>query len=104
MNGDDARMQVGLDAVGGRELAAPFPHHAGSEARILEALDQAGDDVAKAADYLEKKKKAGIVTKDRVEKNAALDRDRKIFSSSRERSLYVVLKSLGLDDLAKEKL
>ncbi len=70
----------------------------------LEALDQAGDDVSEAADYLDKIKSAGILSKNRKEKNAALTRVRKIFSSSRERSLYVVLKSLGLDELAKEKL
>jgi hypothetical protein len=49
-------------------------------------------------------KKAGILVKDRAEKIAALERARKVFSSSRERSLFIVLKSLGLDDLAKEKL
>ena len=70
----------------------------------LEALENASDDVSGAADYLEKMKKSGIFVKDREERNAALDRARKIFSSSRERSLYIVLKSLGLDDLAKEKL
>ena len=70
----------------------------------LEALETAGDDVSDAADHLEKMKKAGFLVKHRAEKNAALDRARKVFSSSRERSLYIVLKSLGLDDLAKEKL
>ena len=70
----------------------------------LEALEFAEDDVAQAADYLEKKKPVGLLKKDRVERNAALDRVQKVFSSSRERSLYVVLKSLGMDDLAKEKL
>lgn len=74
------------------------------EKYTLEALEQAMDDVSAAADYLEDKKGAGILDKNREEKNAALDRARKIFSSSRERSLYIVLKSLGLDDLAKEKL
>lgn len=69
-----------------------------------EALDQAGDDVSAAADYLDKIKNAGFLSKDRKEKNAALARAKKIFSSSRERSLYVVLKSLGLDELAREKL
>ena len=72
------------------------------EKYTLEALGQAGDDVSGAADYLEKLKKAGMLVRNRTEKNAALDRARKNFSSSRERSLYVVLKSLGLDDLAKE--
>lgn len=70
----------------------------------MEALDQAGDDVPQAADYLDKIKNAGILSKNRKEKNAALARVKKIFSSSRERSLYVVLKSLGLDELAREKL
>jgi len=74
------------------------------EKYTLEALEASGDDVSRAADYLEKKKRAGLLQKNRGEKNAALDRTRKIFNSSRERSLYVVLKSLGLDDLAKEKL
>ena len=69
-----------------------------------EALEQSGDDVPGAADHLEKMKKAGILVKGRAEKNAALERARKVFSSSRERSLFIVLKSLGLDDLAKEKL
>jgi hypothetical protein len=70
----------------------------------LQALEQAGDDVALAADYLEEVKKPGIFSKDRKEKKAALDRVRTIFIDSRQRSLYVVLKSLGFDDLAKEKL
>ncbi|MFN2280906.1 MAG: hypothetical protein ACK2TZ_03515 [Anaerolineales bacterium] len=70
----------------------------------LEALEKAGDDVSEAADYLEKKSRAGLFARDRKEKNAALLRAQKVFSSSRERSLYVVLKSLGFDDLAKEKL
>jgi hypothetical protein len=74
------------------------------EKYTLEALAQAGDDVNRAADYLEKKRPAGILQKDRAEKKAALARVQKVFSSSRERSLYVVLKSLGMDDLAKEKL
>lgn len=70
----------------------------------LEALEQAGDDVSLATDYLEEIKKPGIFSKDRQEKKAALDRARKVFIESRQRSLYVVLKSLGFDDLAKEKL
>lgn len=69
-----------------------------------EALENAGNDVSGAADYLEKMRKSGIFVRNRVERNAALDRARKIFSSSRERSVYIVLKSLGLDSLAKEKL
>lgn len=74
------------------------------EKYTLEALQESGDDVQGAADYLEKKKRASFLEKDRAEKNTALDRVRKIFSSSRGRSLYVVLKSLGMDDLAREKL
>jgi len=74
------------------------------EEYTLEALEEAGDDVSLAADYLGKRKRAWILAKDRAEKNAALARARKVFSSSRGRSLYVALKSLGLDELAKEKL
>ena len=70
----------------------------------IEALEQTGDDVSEAADYLERMKKAGMLVRNRAERNAALGRARKVFTTSRERSLYVVLKSLGLDDLAKEKL
>ena len=70
----------------------------------LQALEQSGDDVSLAGDYLERQKKPGIMTKDRLEKKTALDRATKIFLESRQRSLYVVLKSLGFDDLAKEKL
>jgi hypothetical protein len=70
----------------------------------LEALEHAGDDVSDAADYLKKVRKAGILTRNRAERNIALERVKKIFDSSRGRSLYIVLKSLGLDDLAKEKL
>ena len=70
----------------------------------LQALEQARDDVSQAADYLEEQKKPGFLSKDRHEKKAALDRVTKIFTESRQRSLYVVLKSLGFDDLAKEKL
>ena len=74
------------------------------EEYTLEALEHAGDDVSSAADYLEKLKKSGILVRNKKERNAALDRARKVFSSSRERSVYIVLKSLGLDGLAKEKL
>lgn len=74
------------------------------ERYTLEALEKAGDDVSIAADHLENRKQAGLMAFNRAEKNAALERVRKVFSSSRERSLYVVLKSLGLDDLAKDKL
>jgi hypothetical protein len=70
----------------------------------LEALEQSNEEVSAAADYLEKKKRAGLFARNRKEKNAALLRAQKVFSSSRERSLYVVFKSLGFDDLAKDKL
>ena len=70
----------------------------------MEAIDFAEDNVSLAADYLEKKLPPRFPQKDLKEKKAALDRVKKVFSSSRERSLYVVLKSLGFDDLAKEKL
>ena len=70
----------------------------------LEALEQADDDVSRAADYLEQKTRAGLLASHRKEKNAALERVRKVFSSSRGRSPYLVLKSLGFDDLAKDKL
>jgi hypothetical protein len=70
----------------------------------LKALEQAKDDVSLAADLLEEKRKPGLLTKDRTEKKAALERATKVFTESRQRSLYVVLKSLGFDDLAKEKI
>ena len=44
----DARLQVGVDAVRRREVAAAFPHHARPEAGVVEALDQARDDLAAA--------------------------------------------------------
>jgi hypothetical protein len=70
----------------------------------LEAIEFAEDDVSVAADFLKKKPPPRFPQKDLKEKKAALDRVKKVFSSSRERSLYVVLKSLGFDELAKEKL
>jgi hypothetical protein len=70
----------------------------------LEVLEKAGKDISLAADYLEKKSKPSIFVKDRREKRAALNRVRKVFADSRGRSPYVVLKSLGLDDLAKNTL
>ena len=68
----------------------------------LEALEKAEDNVSRAADYLDKKPKPKIFMKDSEEKKAALSRVKKVFNSSRERSLFVVLKSLGFDDLAKD--
>lgn len=70
----------------------------------LEALKKAEYDVSRAADYLEKKPPPIYFQKDRKEKKGALDRVKKVFSASRGRSLYVVLKSLGFDDLAKDAL
>ena len=70
----------------------------------FEAIEFAEDNVSIAADFLEKKPPPRFPQKDLKEKKAALERVKKVFSSSRERSLYVVLKSLGFDDLAKEKL
>jgi hypothetical protein len=74
------------------------------EKYTLEAIEIAEDNVSLAADYLEKKPTPRFPQKDLKEKKAALERVKKVFSSSRGRSLYVVLKSLGFDDLAKEKL
>ena len=70
----------------------------------IEALEKAEDDVSLAADILDNRAKPLLWAKDRTEKKAALERAKKVFAESRERSLYVVLKSLGFDDLAKEKL
>lgn len=70
----------------------------------LQALEKSQDDVSLAATYLEEKRKPGLLSKDRKEKKAALNRVTKVFQESRQRSLYVVLKSLGFDDLAKDKL
>ena len=70
----------------------------------MEALEHSGDSVSQAADYLERQRPPGLFSKDRLERRTALDRTKKVFVSSRERSLYVVLKSLGFDDLAKEKI
>ena len=70
----------------------------------LDALEYSGDDVSQAADYIEKIPRPGMFAKDKLEKRAALERVKKVFSTSRERSWYVILKSLGFDDLAKEKL
>ncbi len=70
----------------------------------LEALDNAEDNVSRAADYLDKIPTPKFFMKNSKEKKAALSRVKKVFSSSRERSLFVVLKSLGFDDLAKDAL
>lgn len=70
----------------------------------LEALEATNQDVSQAADYLQQKNKPGLLARDRQEKRAALHRVQKVFDSSRNRSLWIVLKSLGLDDLAKDTL
>jgi phage/plasmid primase-like uncharacterized protein len=70
----------------------------------LKALSVADDDVSQAADYLEKLSKPSIFSKHRKEKRAALERAQKVFQNSRGRSVYLVLKSLGFDDLARQKL
>lgn len=70
----------------------------------LDALEKAEDNVSIAADFLEKIPNPNFFVKNKKEKKAALNRVQKVFTSSRERSLFVVLKSLGFDDLAKEKL
>jgi hypothetical protein len=70
----------------------------------LDALEHSGDNVSQAADYLERQSRPGLFSKNRLERRAALERAKKVFASSRERSWFVVLKSLGFDDLAKGKL
>jgi hypothetical protein len=70
----------------------------------LEALEESGDDVSQAADLLLKKKKPGFFTKHRKEKREALSRVQKLFNESRDRPVWIILKSLGFDDLAKEKI
>ena len=70
----------------------------------LEALSNAEDNVSAAAEHLEKISKPSILTKNRKEKIAALTRAKKVFAESRGRSVYLVLKSLGFDELAKDAL
>lgn len=70
----------------------------------LNALEAGEDDVSAAADYLESLKKPSFISKNRKEKRAALRRARKVFNASRDRTPYLVLKSLGFDELAKLKL
>ncbi|MBS1250111.1 MAG: hypothetical protein MAG431_01701 [Chloroflexi bacterium] len=71
---------------------------------VLEALEKEDDDVSAAADYLLDKKKPFLLAKNRKEKRAALKRAQKLFQESRDRPAWIVLKSIGLDDLAKEKI
>ncbi|MFO8035310.1 MAG: hypothetical protein R6U57_01590 [Anaerolineales bacterium] len=68
----------------------------------LEALEHANYDVSEAADYLLSKSEPGFFSKDKKEKKAALRRTRKVFDESRTRPVWIVLKSLGFDDLAKD--
>jgi hypothetical protein len=70
----------------------------------LDALEKAGNSVTEAADYLERKSKPGPFSRDQKEKKEALKRVIKVFQETRERSWYIALKSLGFDDLAKEKI
>ena len=74
------------------------------ESYALEALEENEDDVSAAADYLLNKKKPFFLSKHRKEKRAALKRVQKLFSTSRDRPVWIVLKSLGLDKLAKDKI
>ena len=74
------------------------------EKYALEALNSCNNDVSAAADYLESKAKIPLFTSDKKEKKAALKRVRKVFNESRGRTAYLVLKSLGLDDLARSRL
>lgn len=74
------------------------------EEYTLEALEQSDGQIPAAADYLMEKKSPGFLSSHRKEKRAALKRVRKVFDSSRTRSTYIVLKSLGLDDLARKAL
>lgn len=74
------------------------------KAYTLEALDATDQQIPQAADYLAAKKEPGWFAKHRQEKKAALTRVRKVFDSSRNRSLWILFKSLGLDKLAKDAL
>ena len=46
---DDPRTEVGVHAAGRRQVPAPLPHHAGSETRVVEALDETRDHLAAGA-------------------------------------------------------
>jgi hypothetical protein len=74
------------------------------EQYALEALEESGDDVSRAADILSKKKKPSFFARHRREKREALSRLKKLFNESRDRPAWIVLKSLGLDDLAKDRI
>ncbi len=74
------------------------------EKYVLEALEKKNDNASAAADYLQNKKKTSIFAKNHREKDAALKRARKLLAETRDRPVWIVLKSLGLDELAKEKM
>lgn len=67
-----------------------------------EALEEADYDVSEAADYLHSQKEPGFFSKHRKEKRAALRRAKKVFDESRSRPVWIVLKSLGFDEWAKD--
>lgn len=69
----------------------------------LEAL-QHGDDVSQAADYLQNISDPPLFARHRQEKREALHRAQKVFDESRSRPPWIVLKSLGLDEAAKDYL
>lgn len=74
------------------------------EEYALEALNDAEGDVSQAADYLAEKKGPSFFARHRQEKKKALGRVRKVFRESRDRSAWIALKSLGLDEAAREYL
>ena len=74
------------------------------EEYVINALEEENDDVSAAAAHLNNKKKPSVFAKDRKEKDAALKRARKLLAETRDRPAWIVLKSLGLDELAKEKI
>lgn len=74
------------------------------EEYVLEALEKKNDDVSAAADYLAEKKNPFLLAKDRKEKKAALQRAKKLLEETRDRPAWIVLKSIGLDEQAKEKI
>lgn len=74
------------------------------KAYTLEALKAADQQIPQAADYLAAKKEPGWFAKHRQEKKTALNRVRKVFDASRNRSLWILFKSLGLNELARDAL
>ena len=69
-----------------------------------EALQAGENQVAQAADYLLSKDQPGLFSRHRRAKRLALERVSKVFDHSRGRSVWIVLKSLGLDELARDYL